>query len=101
MDWWLFTFFLGAILALLLPITPLLYYVFCLLFVAIFLFANKKLRCITGFFFGCAWLLLNGIWYDNALPDAFLVENSKQDKHLNQVADLNNLVSKTLISSSN
>lgn len=97
MDWWLFTFFLGAILALLLPITPLLYYVFCLLFVAIFLFANKKLRCITGFFFGCAWLLLNGIWYDNALPDAFLVENSKQDKQLNQVADLNDLVSKTLI----
>jgi competence protein ComEC len=65
MERWLFTFFIGAILSLFLPIVPeFSQLLFCLFFAAIFCL-NKSLRSFSGLFFGCAWLLSAGFSYQN------------------------------------
>jgi len=63
MDWWLFTFFIGAILSLFLPIVPALFQLFILLFVAIAFFYSKRLKSSSGFFFGSAWILLSACFF--------------------------------------
>lgn len=65
MERWLFTFFIGAILSLFLPIVPdFSHLLFCLFFAAIFCLF-KRLRSLSGLFFGCAWLLSAGFSYQN------------------------------------
>ena len=65
MERWLFTFFIGAILSLFLPIVPdFSHLLFCLFFAVIFCFF-KRLRSFSGLFFGCAWLLSAGFSYQN------------------------------------
>jgi competence protein ComEC len=65
MERWLFTFFIGAILSLFLPIVPDLSQVFICFCIAVTLFLIKKLRSYSGLFFGCAWLLSAGASYQN------------------------------------
>ena len=54
-------------------------------------------RSNSGLCFGCVWLLLNGIWYDDALPNAFSNEKILQGDYLNKVVNVNSLVAKALI----
>jgi len=65
MDWWLLTFFLGAILSLFLPLVPALFYVFLFLIIFVLLFCLKKTRIFSLLFLGCAWLLFHGAQYQN------------------------------------
>ncbi len=72
MDWWLFTFFMGSILSLFLPIEPALFHLVNFILIAIILFINKKTRSMSGFLFGISWLILsalryNSIWEDNQI----------------------------------
>ncbi len=63
MDWWLFTFLLGAILSLFLPIVPVLFQLFLLLLLAIMFFCYKPLRTSSGLLFGAVWILFNAWQY--------------------------------------
>lgn len=75
MDWWLASFFLGAILSLFLPIVPDLFALFLLLLLSISFFyyrlhATKPLRASAGLLLGAIWMLFNGysfqhLWQDN------------------------------------
>jgi competence protein ComEC len=65
MDRWLFTFFLGAILSLFLPIVPDVSQLFISLSLALLFSFIKCLRNYSGLFFGCSWLLIAGISYEN------------------------------------
>ncbi|WP_182440161.1 DNA internalization-related competence protein ComEC/Rec2 [Colwellia sp. RSH04] len=71
MDWWLFTFFLGAILSLFLPIVPALFQLFLLLLIAIVLYYFKISRFTSGLFFGACWILAfaGGYFYQIELSD--------------------------------
>ena len=68
MDWWLLTFFLGAILSLFLPIVPVLFQLFLLLLLSIAFLYHKKLRSSSGLLFGVLWLLFNAYSYDQKIP---------------------------------
>jgi len=65
MDRWLFTFFLGAILSLFLPIVPDVSQLFISLSLALTFSLIKCLRNYSGLFFGCSWLLFAAISYEN------------------------------------
>ena len=65
MDWWLLSFFIGAILSLYLPIVPEIFILLLFISLAIAFFCNKKTRSASGLFFGMAWMLFNGFQYDN------------------------------------
>lgn len=72
MDWWLFTFFIGSILSLFLPIVPELFHLVIFIFIAILLFFNKSTRSSSGLMVGVSWLIFsalryNSIWQDNQL----------------------------------
>ena len=64
MDRWLIAFFIGAILALFMPIVPQFFFVilFCALGVVCLL--AKKTQIISGLFLGTAWILFNGFQYN-------------------------------------
>ncbi|WP_353518235.1 DNA internalization-related competence protein ComEC/Rec2 [Thalassotalea sp. SU-HH00458] len=63
MDWWLITFFLGALLSLFLTTVPTIFCVVFSLVVASILFYWPKTRKYTGLFLGLAWLLYHGTIY--------------------------------------
>ena len=63
MDWWLLSFFIGAILSLYLPIVPEIFILLLFISLAIAFFCNKKTRSASGLFFGMAWMLFNGFQY--------------------------------------
>lgn len=65
MDWWLLSFFIGAILSLFLPIVPEIITLLLFISLAVALFAFKSTRSTSGLFIGIAWMLLNGVNYDN------------------------------------
>lgn len=76
MDWWLASFFLGAILSLFLPIVPEFFVLFLLLLLSIVFFfystASKPLRLSSGLLFGMSWMLFSAfnfqhLWQDNNL----------------------------------
>jgi len=67
MDWWLFSFFIGSILALFLPITPTLFYVLLLIVVSLFFLSYKPLQTTSGFIIGCVWIIFNGTIYNTTL----------------------------------
>lgn len=80
MDWWLASFFLGAIFSLFLPIVPDLFALFSLILLSILFFYvsfnfNKPLRLSSGLLFGISWMLLN----------AFNFQNSWQENNLNAI----------------
>ena len=66
MDWWLITFFLGALLSLFLPTVPTIFCVVLLLVLACLIFWFTKTRKYTGLFVGAAWLLYHGVLYQEA-----------------------------------
>jgi len=66
MDKWLLMFFVGAILALFLPIVPALFYIVLLLAVVVALIIAKK-YIFTGLLLGCCWILWQGFYYQNVL----------------------------------
>ncbi len=65
MDWWLASFFLGAILSLFLPIVPDLFVLFLLLLFSLLFFYYQPLRISSGLLFGACWMLLNAFNYQN------------------------------------
>ncbi len=62
MDWWFFTFFLGAILSLFLPIVPAIFQLFILLLIAVLFLYYRPLRTSSGLVFGALWILC-GAWH--------------------------------------
>ncbi|WP_019027497.1 DNA internalization-related competence protein ComEC/Rec2 [Colwellia piezophila] len=72
MDWWLLTFFLGAILSLFLPEVPAIFQLFLLLFLATGFYCHKNLRLSSGIGFGALWLLTHAYLYHNQLPHQFV-----------------------------
>jgi len=79
MDWWLLTFFLGAILSLFLPEVPALFQLFLLLCLAIGFYCYKNLRSSSGLWFGALWILSQAYLYHNQLPNTFIdLMQSKQ-----------------------
>ena len=65
MDWWLLSFFVGAILSLFLPIVPEIFTLILFIILGIASCLYKKLRITSGLFFGIVWLLYNGFQYEN------------------------------------
>lgn len=78
MDWWLLTFFLGAILSLFLAEVPTIFQLFLLLCLAIAFYFHKKLRSSVGFCLGALWILTQAYLYHSQLPK--LVIDLVQDK---------------------
>jgi len=79
MDWWLLTFFLGAILSLFFQEVPTLFQLFLLLFIAIGFFSHKKLRSSSGLCLGALWILTQAYLYQSLLPSPVikLMENKQ------------------------
>ncbi|KGJ89888.1 DNA internalization-related competence protein ComEC/Rec2 [Colwellia psychrerythraea] len=71
MDWWLLTFFLGAILSLFLPEVPAVFQLFLLLCLAISFYYHKKLRYSAGLCFGAFWILTQAHLY-HQLPEQLI-----------------------------
>ena len=73
MDWWLASFFLGAIFSLFLPVVPDLFVLFLLLLLSVILFyyplnlrkAFRPLRSSSGLVFGACWMLFNAFNYQH------------------------------------
>lgn len=85
MDRWLGTFFIGAILALFMPLVPDLFFVYLFFFFALLCLFSNKLRKTSGLLFGAGWIVFcsvqfNQSWTNNGveLPALF---QSKQLVH--------------------
>jgi len=96
MDWWLLTFFLGAILSLFLQEVPAIFTLFLLLLIAMGFSYHKSLRSSTGFFWGALWILAQAYLYQNLLPSPLIkLMEAKQTLVIegevlsNQVRELN------------
>ena len=63
MDRWLITFFIGSILSLFIPIVPEFFYVNFFILTGLVCLLNKKTRMVSGLFLGAAWILFNGVQY--------------------------------------
>ena len=72
MDWWLLTFFLGAILSLFLQEVPAIFTLFLLLFIAMGFSYHKSLRSSAGLFWGALWILVQAYLYQNLLPNPLI-----------------------------
>jgi len=80
MDRWLFTFFIGAILSLFLPVIPAFFYVVVSISLGIVCLLNKYSRLISGLFFGGAWILYcavqySDVWRSEKLDLSILVQS--------------------------
>ena len=105
MDWWLASFFLGAILSLFLPIVPDLFVLFLLLLLAICFFyvtvnSSKPLRLSSGVFFGMSWMLLSAfdfqqVWQENNV-NAIALSNKAVPVAVNVPAVLIQVVPQTV-----
>ena len=78
MDWWLLTFFLGAILSLFLPEVPAIFQLFLLLCLGIGFFSHKNLRGSSGLCFGALWILSQAYLYHSQLPNTFIDQMQKK-----------------------
>ncbi|GAW96982.1 MULTISPECIES: DNA internalization-related competence protein ComEC/Rec2 [Colwellia] len=78
MDWWLLTFFLGAILSLFLPEVPAIFQLFLLLCLAIGFYCHKRLRSSSGIWFGACWLLGQAYLYHHQLPSDLIEKMQKK-----------------------
>jgi len=81
MDWWLLSFFIGAIFSLFLPIVPEISNLLLFITLAAALFCYQPLRNTSGVFFAIAWLLSNGfvynsVWQDNDLSPQSIAKQS-------------------------
>ena len=85
MDWWLASFFLGAIFSLFLPIVPDFFALFLLILLSIIFFFCKPLRLASGGLFGASWMLFCAInyqstWQSNDLEPYQLAQKPQQIK---------------------
>lgn len=81
MDWWLLTFFIGAILSLFSPIVPELTSIFITLLICSSLCYYRPFRINSGIVFGALWMLLHALnsqntWQSNQLSVQELVESN-------------------------
>ena len=81
MDKWLFTFFLGALLSLFLPIVPAIFHIVLLLSLAFVLILKKAVINYTGFLFGCAWILAQDIAYQQDLYQLSSITKKNTKQH--------------------
>ncbi|WP_281556726.1 DNA internalization-related competence protein ComEC/Rec2 [Thalassomonas sp. RHCl1] len=65
MDWWLLSFFLGAILSLFLPIVPALFYLSLFFITVIGHYYYKPLKNVSGLVLGLLWMMLHAYLYQN------------------------------------
>ena len=72
MDWWLLTFFLGAILSLFLPEVPAISQLILLLCLTIGFFLHKNSRLSSGLLLGSLWLLIQAYLYQSQLPNTLV-----------------------------
>lgn len=82
MDWWLASFFLGAIFSLFLPIVPDFFVLFLLILLSIIFFCCKPLRLTSGGLFGASWMLFSAFnyqstWQNNDLEPYQLVQKAQ------------------------
>ncbi|WP_343818283.1 DNA internalization-related competence protein ComEC/Rec2 [Colwellia asteriadis] len=89
MDWWLITFFIGALLSLFLPIVPALFQLFCLLLFALVFFYYKPLRTSSGLLFAMCWVLLHAWHYQHQLPSELVSMMHDKQSMLIQAEILN------------
>jgi competence protein ComEC len=85
MDWWLVSFFLGAILSLFLPVVPEFFVLFSLLLLSVifFYFAFnffKPLRLASGLLFGASWMLFNAFNFQHSWQENNLVASELSTK---------------------
>ncbi|WDE00642.1 DNA internalization-related competence protein ComEC/Rec2 [Thalassomonas actiniarum] len=66
MDWWLLSFFLGAILSLFLPIVPALFYLSLFFITVIGHYYYKPLKNSSGLVLGLLWMMLHAYLYQNS-----------------------------------
>ncbi len=71
MDWWLLSFFLGAILSLFLPIVPEIFQLFLLLLLSLGLFYYKPLQKCAAMLLGAVWVLYGAHQYFSAKQQLF------------------------------
>jgi len=76
MDWWLFTFFLGSILSLFLPIVPDIFYLVIFILIALIFVLMKNTRSSSGFMVGVSWLIYSALSYNNVWQDNQLALNN-------------------------
>ena len=107
MDWWLFTFLLGSILSLFLPIVPELFYlvIFIFILIALIFILNKSTRSSSGLMVGVAWLVFSALRYNNVWQDNLLDVNNIANSPLllqGEVVNIPSLVQdKKIISNTN
>ena len=105
MDWWLFTFLLGSILSLFLPIVPELFYLVIFILIALIFILNKSTRSSSGLMVGVAWLIFSALRYNNVWQDNLLDVNNIANSPLllqGEVVNIPSLVQdKKIISNTN
>ncbi len=69
MDWWLITFFSGALLSLFLPIVPSLFYLIVTIVLTCLVYYFNVTRFATGFILGCVWMIWSASCYQSSLAD--------------------------------
>jgi competence protein ComEC len=82
MEWWLLTFFLGAILSLFIPIVPEISLLYVILAFSLLLFHVKKTRLFASFLLGSCWVLIAGSQYQNRLADNSALQDLLDKKTL-------------------
>ena len=71
MDWWLLSFFLGAILSLFLPIVPEIFQLLLLLLLSLGIFYYKPLQKCAAMLLGAVWVLYGANQYFSAKQQLF------------------------------
>lgn len=74
MNWWLLTFFIGAILSLFLPEVPAVFSLLLLLCIAVVCFLHKASRSSSGFLFGALWILSQAYLYQTQLTNPLITQ---------------------------
>ncbi len=82
MDWWLVTFFLGALLSLFFPIVPTLFYLILCIALCFLCFLSPKTRKCCAFLFGATWMLLHGMHYQQGIEQLTTVLTEQQTKKM-------------------
>ncbi len=101
MDWWLLTFFLGAILSLFLQEVPAIFTLFLLIFITMGFFSHQNLRSSSGFIFGALWILSQAYLYQHLLPSSFIELMENKQTFVAEGEVLSNQVNALNISTSN
>jgi competence protein ComEC len=69
MERWLFTFIVGAILSLFMPVVPAFFHVVSCILVGIVCLISKNTKIASGICFGAAWIFYNAVQYQSVWDD--------------------------------